>query len=169
MTITSDSLELAVKLEEEGYEYYKQAAAETDNKLSKSVLESLAQQELDHKETFQEIAEGKGIISEDVQHENIETEIKEVFENLSDKEQEAWKEEEVEVYEQAMEMEKKIYNLYQEMVKESDDETEIEFLKALMEEENKHQESLQNVLYYMTQNEYWLADEESKVWNWMNI
>jgi rubrerythrin len=113
MTLDKDSLELAVKLEEQGYQYYKEKAAQVSNDLSKTVLESLAEQELDHKETFKKIAEGKGISTSGVEHEDLEQQIKEVFTDLSDKAKEGWKEEDEEVYRQAIELEKKIYDLYE--------------------------------------------------------
>ena len=169
MAIASESLELAVEMEEEGYKYYKQAAEETSNQLSKSVLESLANQEMDHIDTIKEIAQGKGVSGAEVNHDYIEAEVKEVFSELSAEETEDWKDEDTEAYKQALEMEEKLYSLYEDMAAEADDPEEKEFLEALMKEEEKHQESLQNVLYYYTDSGHWIADDESKVWNWMNI
>ena len=169
MSINSESLDLALKLEEKGHDYYTTHYKKTKNPLAKSVLKSLAEQELDHIETFKQIAEGKDISSDAVQGTDIESTAKKVFEDFSDKEKEDWAEEDTEVYEHAMELENDIYEHYKKLAEETDDPEEEEFFKALMKEEMNHYESLQNVLYYLTDNVNWLAEEEGKVWNWMTL
>ncbi|MBM7623623.1 ferritin-like domain-containing protein [Sporohalobacter salinus] len=168
MGIKNESLELAISLEEKGHAYYEKHAENAVNPLVKKVLKSLGAQELDHVEKIKQIAEGKEI-EEDYEPSDIESEVKEVFEEFSDKEREGWKEENVDVYEHAMELEKDIYQVYERLAEETDDPKEKEFFEALMEEEDKHYESLQNVYYYFTRPGDWFAQEESKVWNWMNM
>ncbi|MFW5998910.1 MAG: ferritin-like domain-containing protein [Bacillota bacterium] len=169
MTIKSESLDKAIRMEEKGYKFYSESLEEVDNKFSRKVLKSLAQQELEHKKRFQDIAEGKNISAAGIGENSIEDELKGIFEQASTSEKEEWKKEETEIYEKALEMEKKTYNFYKELAEESDNQSEKEFLEALMKEESQHEESIQNVLYYLTDQTWWLADEESKTWNWMNI
>ncbi|MFW5976862.1 MAG: ferritin family protein [Bacillota bacterium] len=169
MAFKSESLDKAIKMEEKGYNFYTQSLEKTDNKFSRKVLKSLAEQELKHKKRFQEIAEGKGISTAGIGEKNIEKDLKGIFEQASEEEKNQWKNEETEVYEKALDMEKKTYNFYKNLVKETDKEKEKEFLEKLMQEESQHEESIQNILYYLTDNTWWTADEESKTWNWMNI
>jgi rubrerythrin len=170
MTFKSKSLETAIELEKQGYEFYKKTAAETDNKFSKQVLQSLAEQELEHKQRFEEIAVGQGIeVLDQDQNNDIENKIKEIFADASKEEKEKWKDGETKTYEKALEMEKKTYNFYKKMAEETDSKQEQKFLEALMKEESKHEESIQNVIYYITDYDWWIADDESQTWNWMNI
>lgn len=169
MALKSESLDTAIELEEKGYNFYVEAAQNTDNEFSKKVLKSLAEQELIHKKRFEEIAAGKDIVTEGLGQDDIEETIKGIFEAADVKEKEDWKDGETDAYEKALEMEKKTYNVYKDMLSETDDEQEQVFLKALMKEESKHEESLQNVIYYLTDYTWWLADDESQTWNWMNI
>ncbi|GAB6137737.1 ferritin family protein [Halanaerobaculum tunisiense] len=170
MSIDSEALNLAIELEEKGHNYYTKHYKETQNPLSRQVLKSLADQELDHIKTFKQIAEGKNIsTAQQNPADDIEQDVKDVFADFSDQEKEDWAEVDTEVYEHAMELENKIYKHYEKLAQQTDDPQEKEFLEAVMEEEMKHYESLQNVLYYLTDNVNWLAEEEGKVWNWMTL
>ena len=168
MSISQESLDLAIELEQKGHDYYETNAAETNNPMAKSILESLAEQELDHIETIKEIASGKGVENIDVHTANVEEEAKKAFESFTAKEREDWEEFDEEVYKHALDLEQDIYDLYANLAEKTKGK-EKEFFEALMEEENNHYESIQNALYYLTNNSKWLDEEESKVWNWMNI
>ncbi|MCK8825432.1 ferritin family protein [Fuchsiella alkaliacetigena] len=167
--MSKKAVELAIELEKKGHEYYKEHAATADNPLAKKVLSSLAQQELDHLSYIEDYAAGKSISVADYEAANdIEAQVKEVFDEFSAKEREAWKTANVEVYEHAMELERDIYQAYQKLAAEAEDEAAQEFFEIMMEEESKHLESLENVHYFLTETGDWLASEESQVWNWMN-
>ena len=168
MSISQESLDLAIELEQKGHDYYEKNAAKTNNPMAKSILESLADQELDHIETVKQIAAGKGVENIEVKSANVEENAREVFESFTEKEKEDWEEVDAEVYRHALDFEEDIYDLYDDLAQKTEGK-EKEFFEALMEEENKHYESIQNALYYLTENSKWLDEEESKVWNWMNI
>ncbi|MGM0502083.1 MAG: ferritin-like domain-containing protein [Bacillota bacterium] len=168
MSISKESFDLAIELEEKGHDYYEENAKKTNNPMAKSILESLANQELDHIETIKQIASGKEVENIEVHTANIEEEAKEAFESFTAKEREDWEEFDEEIYKHALEFEEDIYDLYADLAEKSEGQ-EKEFFEALMEEENSHYESIQNALYYLTNNSKWLDEEESKVWNWMNI
>ena len=167
--MSKSAVELAIELEKKGHEYYQEHAASADNPLAKRVLSSLAQQELDHLGYIEDYAEGKSISVADYESEDdIEAQVKEVFNQFSAKEREGWKAANVEVYEHAMELERDIYQAYQKLAAETDDQEAQKFFEIMMEEETKHLESLENVHYFLTETGDWLASEESQVWNWMN-
>lgn len=168
MSLQKDSLEFALKLEKKGHAYYKKHAKNVENPLAKKVLKSLSSQELGHVEKIKKIAEGENIVNDKDESFDIETEVKKIFENFSEKEREGWKEENIEIYEHAMELEKDIYRAYENLADKADTSQEKEFFLALMQEEDKHYESLQNVYNYFTSPGDWFAQEESKVWSWMN-
>lgn len=168
MPISSDSFEMAIEFEQEGHDYYTDHASEADNPFVKSVLEKLAKRELEHIEAINDIAEGKPVEDVSLKSIDIEQETREVFEEFSQSEQEGWKGEKATVYDHAIELEEKLAKLYKEMAEETEDEDEEEFFTALMHEEDKHYETLQNVFYYLTDHERWMAESEGEVWGWMN-
>ncbi|MBS3787276.1 ferritin family protein [Candidatus Bipolaricaulota bacterium] len=168
MPISSNSFDMAVKFEQEGYDYYKKHAGSTENPFVVSVLEKLAEREEDHIRVIKELAEGKKIEEVDLEKVDLEKATREVFEEFSESEREGWKEEKASVYDHALELETKLAELYKEMAKETDDEDEEEFFKALMKEEDKHYETLQNVFYYLTDHDRWMAEKEGEIWGWMN-
>ncbi|MFP4588451.1 MAG: ferritin-like domain-containing protein [Candidatus Bipolaricaulota bacterium] len=169
MGISAESVQLAVDLEKEGYEYYREHAEKTDNSLTETVLNSLASRELEHIEVVNQIAEGKSVSSASLEKVDIEGQIKDVFQDFSAKEREGWKKEEEEVYEHGLELEQKLYDLYEDLKADAENPDQRDFFDALMKEENKHYESLQNVIYYLTDHDRWMAEEEGKVWGWMNV
>jgi len=168
MTVSKDSLEFAIKLEQEGHDYYVDHADETDNPFVQSVLEKLAERELEHIEAINNIAEGKSVDEVTFVDLNIEQETRDIFEEFSESEKEGWKEEKADVYDHAIELETKLAKLYKELAEETEDEEEKEFFQALTKEEDKHYETLSNVFYYLTDHERWMAESEGEVWGWMN-
>ncbi len=168
MTVSEDSLEFAINLEQEGHDYYVDNAKETDNPFVESVLEKLAERELEHIQAINNIAEGKSVDDVSFINLDIEEETKEIFDEFSESEKEGWKEENANVYDHAIELETKLAKLYKEMAEETEDEEEKEFFQALTKEEDKHYETLSNVFYYLTDHERWMAESEGEVWGWMN-
>ena len=168
MTVSKDSLEFAIKLEQEGHDYYVDHADETDNPFVQSVLEKLAERELEHIEAINNIAEGKSVDEVTFVDLNIEQETRDIFEEFSESEKEGWKEEKADVYDHAIELETKLAKLYKELAEETEDEEEKEFFQALTKEEDKHYQTLSNVFYYLTDHERWMAESEGEVWGWMN-
>ena len=169
MAVKEESIQLAIDLEQEGNEYYTKHARETTNPVSKKVLESLADQELEHIRVVKKIAEGKSVASEEMKSVDLESVTREVFEEFSGAEKESWKEEDTSIYDHALDLEEKLYNLYKDLKNDSENEEEEEFFDALMNEENKHYESLANVLYYYTDHERWMSESEGEIWGWMNV
>ncbi|MBS3765819.1 ferritin family protein [Candidatus Bipolaricaulota bacterium] len=168
MTISKDSLEFAIELEQEGHDYYVDNAKETGNPFVESVLEKLADRELEHIEAINNIAEGKSVDDVSFINLDIEKETKEIFDEFSASEKEGWKEEKSDVYDHAIELETKLAKLYKELAEETEDEEEKEFFQALTKEEDKHYETLSNVFYYLTDHDRWMAEQEGEVWGWMN-
>ncbi|MFP4135883.1 MAG: ferritin-like domain-containing protein [Candidatus Acetothermia bacterium] len=168
MVISKDSLEFAIELEQEGHDYYVEHADETDNPFVQSVLEKLADRELEHIEAINNIAEGKSVENVKYIDLDIEQETREIFDEFSASEKEGWKEEKSDVYDHAIELESKLAKLYKDLAEETEDEEEKEFFQALTKEEDKHYETLQNVFYYLTDHDRWMSEQEGEVWGWMN-
>ncbi|MFB6291684.1 MAG: ferritin family protein [Candidatus Bipolaricaulia bacterium] len=168
MAVSSDSLEMAIELEQEGHDYYEEHASETENTFVKSVLEKLADRELEHIKVIKEIAKGKSVTEVNLVDMDLEEETRKTFEEFTKSEQEGWKDEKVTVYDHAIELEEKLAELYKELAEKTEDEEEKEFFTALMEEEDKHYDTLYNVFYYLTDHDRWMAETEGQIWGWMN-
>ncbi|PRX25120.1 rubrerythrin [Orenia metallireducens] len=168
MGVKEESLELAIKMEKESYHYYNNHIEGAENPLSRKVLESLAAQELDHVDKVKKIAANKPIEENDYQPEDIENKVQQLFESFSDSERDNWKESNTNIYRHAMELEQDTYEIYERLAKQTDDDIERKFFEALMQEEEWHYESLQNVFNYFENPGDFYATEESSTWPWMN-
>ncbi len=168
MAVSKESLEMAIDFEREGYDYYTDHKVDAPNPFVEKVLDRLAERELEHIDAIKEIVEGKKVADVEFDTVDIEQTTKDIFNEFSKSEQEGWKDEKVTVYDHAIELEEKLAGLYRDLAGETEDEEEKEFFTALMQEEDKHFETLQNVFYYLTDHERWMAESEGEVWGWMN-
>nr|PZN03700.1 MAG: rubrerythrin [Bacillota bacterium] len=163
-------LEKALEFEEEGYDYYMKIASQVANPLAKRLFQSLAFQEKKHKEVIKDIYEAHNFdLVKDYKSdpEAIERELKDLFSHLEESEK-TIPLDHIEGYRLAMDMEKRGYEMYRKFYQEAQSEAERKFFQALMNEEREHLNSLDNVYRFLTGTEEWYAEEESKVWNWMN-
>ncbi|MFC1501738.1 ferritin family protein [Elusimicrobiota bacterium] len=167
------SIKSAINFEIKGTNLYLDLAKKTKNLLAKKLFYSLAKQEIDHAERFEEIftqidnEKGQeGLKSE--QFQDIESEIKTYFMNTkkSDLKKDA---DNISGYKTAMKMEKESYEVYKKLRDRSQSENEKLFFTQLMKEEMLHLEALQNVYTYITAPGDWMQEDESKQWNWMNM
>ncbi|MGB9813034.1 MAG: ferritin family protein [Thermovenabulum sp.] len=160
----------AIEFERKGFEFYKKIAGEITQPLAKRLFESLAEQEKEHIRSIEDIFE-KGSFEEGHKElsdgKKMEDEIKKVFYELEEEKRKIPLDH-VEGYKLAMELEKKGYEMYKEFFQNAEGK-EKEFFERLMEQEKEHLESLDNVYRYLTESEVWYSEEESKVWNWMNM
>lgn len=156
----------AILLEEKGYKFYTELAQETSNELSKKLFLSLAEQEKYHIEQINSYLTKAETV--EIKFDSIENTIHELFNSLG-KEMIGKDLSQATGLEKAMQMEKEGYALYQEAHDSTDNADDRLFLDKLIKMEKEHYESLANLHFYYTNNEQWLAEEESKTWNWMNF
>ena len=167
------ALEFAHDFEIKGVNLYMKLAAKIDNALAKEVFYSLAKQEVEHAHRIDQIYTGlksnKGWSkAAPAKLPSMETEVKKFFTTAS-KAQLKKGAENLEGYEIAMRMERKGFKAYKEFYAAAKSSGEKAFYKQMMEEEQKHYETLANVYAYLTSTEDWLQEDESRTWNWMNI
>ncbi len=162
------ALDLALQVEQEGHDYYTKNARQAANPLAHKVFISLAEQELQHAAWIKQLAEGASVPEIDRKTGSIEKVVKSLFDELSEQERAGWKRQNTEVYKQAMELEKKSYHLYKELSTSMATAEQRSFFQQLMEMENEHLISLQNVYYYLTETKDWFSQQEPAAgWNWM--
>lgn len=167
------ALNRAYELEKKGLEFYIASAVKTKNALARRTLFSLAQEEIKHMMKVDEISFALGNTEKwpnttAIGSESIEESIKEFF-NSTGKENIERDKDVAYIIEEAMEFEKKSYELYSELSKKAAPGPEREFYTELMKQEEGHCEALENVYYYLTNTGGWFEKEESRSWNWMNM
>lgn len=159
------NIKFALEFEENGAKFYIDMGLKAKNIITKKLLYTLAKQEIEHLEAIENfIITGK--YSKNEEDGDVESEIKDFWGSL-DKINKM--EDQLQVYRMALEMEKKGYSQYEKFYNEAKDEKEERFFKFLMGEEKKHIDAIVNVYSYLSETDDWFQNEESRVWNWMNL
>jgi len=163
-------MEFALDFERRGTSLYLELASRVENYLSKKLFYTLAVQEIDHARRIDEFYAGiRGKESPDKYKslEPVEKEMKTFFEHVRG--ERPAHESNLSVYETAMELEREGYRAYEKFYEETREADEKQLLNFLLGEERKHIEAITNIYSYLSGTGDWFEQEESRVWNWMNI
>jgi rubrerythrin len=168
--MNNSALKFVLDFEAKGVEAYLKLAAKTENLLGKKLFYSLAAEEIEHARKADEFY---GSISEmpdfkPVEAAPLEEIIKEFFVKMERAELEKGAEN-IKGYELAMELERKGYSAYEKYLKDSKTKEENKFFEWILGEEKEHISAIANVYSYLTGTGDWLQEDESRVWNWMNL
>lgn len=160
------SMKFALEFEKNGAIFYINMGLKAGNIITKKLFYTLAGQEIEHLENIESFIINEQYNKVERNEDEVENEIRSFFGSLNKKNR---LEHNLDVYNMALEMEKKGYLQYEKFYNEAKNEKEKEFLKFLMAEEKKHMEAIINVYSYLSETDDWFQKEESKVWNWMNL
>jgi rubrerythrin len=163
-------LQLGVRMEIDGKEFYSKASEKSGNKLGKELFRQLANEEDVHRQRFEQIYEAlrKGQRWPDVEPpsekgKKLRSLFSEATRALGSKVEVA--ESELEAIRVALDMEEKSYDLYESRSKESTLPVEKRFYEALAGEERGHHLALADSLEYLsdpagyfTKTEHWSLD-----------
>ena len=153
-----DVFEFAMKMEEDGIDFYQQIADETKNEGVRSILTILAQDEVKHYNTLKRL---KKETVEQVEDTTVLKDAKNVFETLEyNAEDFTSPESQIDLYKKAQELEKKSIDFYAEKAEEVSKDTEKSILSRLADEERKHYFLLEHMITMLTRPEQWLEDAE---------
>jgi rubrerythrin len=167
---TLEVLQLAVRMEQDGKEFYQKAGRKSSNRLAKELFGQLASEEDIHRKKFAEIyaALKKGRGWPDIEPpfekgKKIKSLFAEATKALGTRSQVA--ESELEAIKTAMDMEVRSYNLYHARSKETTLPVEKHFYETLAGEERGHHlalvgsyEYLSNPAGWFTKKEHWSLD-----------
>lgn len=163
-------LEAAIKMEEDGREFYLKASDKAKNPAAKKLLSSLADQELDHIERIKQIHHG---LNEDKDWNDFDKSITGeaqakldlVFKPLSDSESKRLVADpaSLEAIKMAMKKEKDSYDYYDKQEKETDIFIAKKFYNRLKSEEEHHYELLEEAYLYVSDPASWFVKEEGRV------
>ena len=151
------TLELAIQLEIEGQKYYlEQANKNKDNELFK-VFNLLADAEKEHEKLLRKRLNDEDYV---LDNSNIDK-IKEVFNGLKNFDvKNTLKTTQLDVYRLAVDIEEKSIKLYQDMLKEADNDKDKELLKFLINEENQHLILFEEFVKMVSRPEEWVESAE---------
>ena len=166
-----DALKTALDMEKTGHAYYMDTATKAENPLTQSVFFSLAAQELTHIQRIKELYEGQeaGAGVPSIAQGEMEQAVKEIFDKFTGEQREAWAMDNATAYEYAMQLERDAAAMYDKLANESINPGENQFFESLRAEENDHLPALENVSGYLGHTGDWFAEDETRVWNWMNM
>jgi rubrerythrin len=162
---TIEVLQLAVRMEVEGKEFYQQASQKSSNKLAKDLFQHLANEEEIHRKKFEKIYDAlkKGQNWPDVEPPSekgrrLKSLFSEATKALGSKITVA--ESELEAIKIAMDMEIKSYNLYHSRSEESTLPVEKRFYDTLAGEERGHHLALVDSYDYLSDPAGWFTKTE---------
>lgn len=150
--------EFAMKMERDGERLYRDLAKKTDNRGMKSILNMLADDELKHLQILKAMQkEGTPEMAEtDVlkNSKNVFSQMKAEGTVISTAS------EQIEVYKQAREIEKKSCEFYQQKAAEVENPNHKELFLKLTDEERRHHHLLDNIIDLLMRPQQWIEDAE---------
>ncbi len=158
------ALEKALQLEIDGMGFYRKAAAESKNQLAKEMFAYLADAEVTHMDRIKQISESLKTTGnwcktgDDKGH----ADIKDIFKRLAKENKDKLESEatDVKAIETGLELEVKSIDFYTGQYAGSNDASEKAFYLSLVDEENSHYRTLQDVKFYLEDPEAWFAEHE---------
>jgi len=154
----------AMVFEKEIALFYLEEGVVPGNILVQRLFLELAKQEIDHVLFISEAMPAPGVPALP----SIEEGIRSFFKRLPEA-QVRTHATNVEALRTARQMEKNGLAMYRRFAEEAQDPGEKAFFTSLLQQEANHLESVDNVLRYLTGTADWFAEDETKVWNWMNL
>ena len=173
MRISEDleALKLALKSEEDGHKFYKQAEGRVESALAKTVFAALAQEEFEHieiiKRFYSSLEEKREwpSLGEDKAPRGMAGNVRTVFEEASEKLEEHVKVEAADrqAYDTAMEMENAAYSLYARLLQEAEGEKAKELYRFMCQLEKEHWDLLADTVLYLDNPRQWFFLHERPV------
>lgn len=152
-----NTLELAIQLEIEGQKYYlEQAEKNKDNELGRIFI-LLADAEKEHEKLLRKRLNNEDYILSDDNNEKIKT----VFDGLKNFDtNNIIKATQLDVYRLAADIEEKSIKMYQDMLREADNDKDKELLEFLIKEENQHLVLFEEFVKMVSRPEEWVESAE---------
>ena len=150
-----DMFKLAIKMKQDGEDYYQQMASKASHTGIRGILNQLADDEVKHREILERIQQTAGVFAETTVLENA----KNVFAQIQDfgSEFDLTGDEEA-AYRHAMELERKSISFYMDRADQIEDPDQKALFEKLADEEQKHYHLMSNLVDFVAAPKTWLAD-----------
>ena len=164
MNNLSKAIKTAIKLEEDGIDFYQKASEKTSHPFGKKMFLSFAEDEKRHLTILKEIlsdlkfSDFDRFFEEKKPREKIKTIFREVKSEI--KERIAANSDELEALKIGMDMESKSVEFCQGALEKTQDSHQKAFFNRLIDEEKEHYELLQNTRSYLKDSGEWFLWEE---------
>ncbi len=164
MNNLSQAFRTAIKMEEDGIDFYQKAAKKTSHPFGKKMFLSFAEDEKRHLTVLKEIladlkfSDFSRFFEKKTPREKIKTVFREVKDEI--KERIAADPDEVEALKIGMEMESQSSEFYQGALEKTQESNLKVFFRRLIEEEKEHYQLLQNTYSYLKDSGEWFLWEE---------
>jgi len=157
-----NAIELAIRMETDAINFYREAAEKTKHPVGKKMFLSITEDEKRHLEMLSQIFKDINIQVEEF---NPMKNIKTIFESMKDdmmKRVEATKDE-LDAFKIAMQMEKEGVEFYKKAESEAQTEKERSLFKRLIKEEQQHYDIFANTYFFLSDTGSWFMWEEHSI------
>ena len=152
-----DIFEYALKMEKDGETFYREIAADINNKGLQAILTMLAEEEVKHYHAIESMKQDKYQMAQT----SILDDARNIFVEMKEQNQEFEPDlKQVTLYEKAKEIEKKSQQFYNEKAQQADLDVQKELFERLAKEEEKHYFLLENIIKFVSRPKLWLENAE---------
>ncbi|MCL5022376.1 MAG: ferritin family protein [Nitrospirae bacterium] len=157
-----NAVKIAMKMETDAIDFYRNAAEKVKNKVGKKMFLSITGDELRHLQMLTDILKGLDIKPKDV---NPMKNIKTIFEELKQEMMERVEatEDELSAFKIAMDMEKEGVDFYKKAAAEAQSAKEKALFERLVKEEEQHYAVFSNTYFFMQDSGSWFMWEEYSI------
>lgn len=153
--------EHAMKMEQDGREYYLEHADKTSNPLLKKILLELADDELKHYNIFKAMRDETAAEYVESEKTRILSTLRNVFETMKAENSDfEFPTKAREIWETAREVEKKTEAFYRSQADDLADDHQKGLFHLIADEEHRHWQTMENVIQFLARPDQWLADAE---------
>ena len=152
-----DIFEFAMKMEEDGKDYYMESSAKATDEGIQNILKMLAADEEKHYVAIKHMKEEQAVMLET----RILEKAKNIFVEMKEKSEEIdLSATPIHLYTKAREIEDRSIKFYLEMSADMEDDAHRDLFLLLAEEEKKHLFLLENVIEFVSKPQIWLENAE---------
>jgi rubrerythrin len=150
--------DFAIEMEKDGEKFYREMAAKTNNSGFKTIFNMLADDEVKHGEIVKQMKANKAVEMEET---TVLASAKNIFQEMQDKKTDiVSKNEEVELYTEARNIEKKSIEFYESKIEEAETDAQKAMLKKIADEERRHYHLMDNFVELLLRPKQWIETGE---------
>ncbi len=153
-----DIYEFAMQMEKDGRKFYLDLAKKTSNAGLKKILTMMADSEAKHYNVF--LSMQKNDKTQYTTDTEVLTKVKNIFKKMKEEKEFDFDVSQVELYKNALEIEKKNQDFYLEKADEEKDPSRKEIFLKIADEEKSHCVLLENIIDFVSEPDSWLENPE---------
>jgi rubrerythrin len=154
---TEEMLDNAIKMEEDGYNFYKQAENRTKDKLGKAMFSSLAEYEVHHKALLERLKKNILPVTADLDIPLPKEKLKSVFADMKERVSEHVppSADDIDALSLGMEKETESFQMYRNAARDAENPAVKSMFLRMAQEEEEHYDILEKSRYYLEEFANW--------------